>query len=291
MREKEKKMSVYKCFKSGIQQGFSRWRLAVYLWVTFLVMSILTVIPLMSIIGKNLGHSLLGQPLAMPFELSLVEIFLNNQTLLGPYISLLLVFGLVLAFFSVFLNGGLFGCTLSAEKTNLRDFLADGTRFFWRFFLSLLAYIPFLLILLILYRIMVSPLNLWTEKAVTEWPLIIASNLRMVFFLLLWTIFRLSLDLVRIILVKEDSRVIPSLRATFLFLRRHFFQFWGLFLLIGLGYLLITLVFFLLGKLFSSQQLVGLIMFIILGQAQVFFRMLARIVFISTESCYYMMNK
>ncbi|MBC7363268.1 MAG: hypothetical protein H5U07_01840 [Candidatus Aminicenantes bacterium] len=284
-------MSIYKCLQSGIQQGFSHLRLAFYLWAIFLVISVITVIPLISLIGKNLGHSLLGQPVAMPFELNLVEIFLNHQALLGPYLSLLLVFALFLAIFSFFLNGGLFGRVLSAEKTNLRDFLADGTRFFWRFFLSGLAFIPFFLILLISYRILVSPLNLWTEKAVTEWPLIIASNLKLILFLLLWTIFRLSLDLVRIILVKEGDRVIPSLRATFLFLRRHFFRFWSLFLWLGLVYLLITLVFFFLGKLFSSQQLAGLIMLIILGQAQIFFRVFFRIVFISAESCYYMMYR
>ncbi|MGB9836514.1 MAG: hypothetical protein ACPLRX_07230 [Candidatus Saccharicenans sp.] len=284
-------MSIYGCFVHGVHKGQSRFRLAVYLWLIFFVISLVAVMPLISIVGKSLGHFIPGQPIAMPFELNVAEIFLNHQEILAPYLSLLLTMGVILAIFFTFLNAGLFGRTLSEERINLKSFLLDGTHFFWRFFLSGLAFLPFLIVLLVIYRALVSPLNIWSEKAVTEWPVIISSNLRLVVFLLLWTIFRMSLDLVRIIMVKEESGLISAVRAASGFLKKHFWKFWGLFLLLGAVYLLGSLVFFLTGKLFSNQNWGGVIMLILLSQAYILFRLLTRIIFISAEGCYYLTSK
>lgn len=284
-------MSIYKCLTSGINNGLSRYRLALYLWLIFLVFSLVAAMPLISIIERNLDHSLPGQPIAMPFELRLVEVFLNHQNIFAPYISFLLVLVVILVFALVFINAGLFGRTLAEENVSFGNFLLDGTHFFWRFFLSAIMFLPFLIIILILYRILVSPFNLLSEMATTEWPLIIASNLRMVFLLLLWSIFRMSLDLVRIILVKEETGVIPAIGLAFRFLKRHFIKFWMLFLILGLIYLLLSFSLFLFGKMFSSENLVGVIMLIILSQLQVFFRLLTRVIFISAEDCFYLANK
>lgn len=284
-------MSIYKCLISGIEKGLTLYRLALYLWVFFLVFSFLAAMPLISIVEKNLGHSLPGQPVAMPFELRVVEILLNHQIIFAPYVTLLMVLVFIMAFAAAFINAGLFGRTIAEENVSLGAFFTDGTRFFWRFFISAIMFIPFLIIILILYRLLVSPLNVWTEKALTEWPLIIASNLRMVFLLLLWSIYRMSLDLVRIILVREESRVVPAFRVAFRFLKRHFLRFWILFLLLGLFYLLLMLILFLMGKIFPVENLSGVIMLIILSQIQLLFRLLSRLIFVSAENCYYLANK
>jgi len=278
--------------KPGFNRAISRFRLAVYLWLMLLLLAILAIAPVNFLLRQQLGHLYLPDHPLMPLEFSLLEVFLANQNLLAPYLSFLLVFILVSAVLFVFFSAGLFGRMLSPDPVvTFREFLADGCRHFWKFLLSLLVFLPFLVLMFLLFRLLAMPLNLWSDRAVTEWPVLIASNLRMLLLILLWTAFKLLLDLVRIIMVTESRKVIPAYASALHFLRSNFFRLWGLYLLLGVAVTLISVLWLLLARLLSSGTPTGLVLIIILGQAYVLFRLLARQVFIGVEYSYYTSRK
>ncbi|MDH7492779.1 MAG: hypothetical protein QHH44_02750 [Candidatus Saccharicenans sp.] len=285
-------MNLTICLKPGFNRTLFRFRLSVYLWLILLVLAILAMAPVNFLLHQQLGHLYLPENPLMPLELSLLEVLLANQALLAPYASFLLIFILISAVLFVFLSAGFFGRMLSPDPVvTFREFLADGCRYFWKFILSLLVFLPFLVLMLLLFRLLALPLNLWSEGAVSEWPVLIASNWRMLFLILLWTAFKLLLDLVRIIIVTESKKVIPAYASAIRFLRFNFFRLWGLYLLLGLAVTSISFLWLWLARLFSSGAPAALLLIIILGQAYVLFRLLARQAFIGVEYSYYTYRK
>lgn len=285
-------MNLILCLKTGFNRALSRFRLAVYLWLILLVLAILAIAPVNSLLRQQLGHFYLTDHPLIPLELHLLEVILANQTLLVPYISFLLVLILISAVLCIFLSAGLFGRMLSPDPVvSFREFLADSCRHFRKFLLSLLVFLPFLLLMFLLFRLLILPLKLWSNQAVTEWPVLIASNLRILVLILLWTAFRLLLDLVRIIVVTESRNVIPAYTSAFRFLRSNFFRLWGLYLLTGVVVALISLLWLLTIRLLTPGNPIGFLLIIILGQAYILFRLLARQVIIGVEYSYYILRK
>ncbi|MDD8019624.1 MAG: hypothetical protein PHU81_00335 [Acidobacteriota bacterium] len=285
-------MSSGHYLKSGFNQAISKLRLSIYLWLIIIIISLIIIAPISFQIRTNLRHLDLPQKALMPFELNLLEIILANQSLLSSYAVFFMVILLFSGLLSVFLNAGLFGQMLSqGKRPSFQNFLSDGCRHFWQFLLSLIVFIPCLLIFFLLFKLLSAPLNLWSARAVTEWPVIFAGLLRGLVLALLWSAFKLCLDLVRIIMITESKKVIAAYFSALNFFKRHFLRLWGLYLLLGLVVILISVILLLLNKLFSSVQPVGLLMLILLGQAFILFRLLARQAFIGLEFSYYSVKK
>lgn len=285
-------MSLQTYFKPGFNRSLSRFRLAVYLWLILLGLALVAIAPVNSLMRNSLGHFYLPDKPVMPFELNLAEVFLANQEIIGPYTGFLLTLLLLSGLIFTFLSAGLFGRMLSPDPVvTFREFLADGARHFWKFLLSLLVFLPFLAVLAIFFRLLAAPLNLWSSRAVTEWPVIISGNLRMLVLVLLWAAFKLLLDLVRIIMVSEQKKVIQAYVSALRFLRQNFFGLWGMYLLLGLAVIIISAVWLFVLRLFPSGSAPGVLAFIILGQAYIIFRVLARQLFIGVEYAYYQRRK
>ncbi|NPV83327.1 MAG: hypothetical protein HPY46_07085 [Candidatus Aminicenantes bacterium] len=285
-------MGLQSYLNSGFNRTISRFRLSVYIWLILLVLALLALAPINSLLRNSLGHFYLPDKPVMPFELNLAEVFLANQKILSPYFGFLLTLMLLAGLIFTFLSAGLFGRMLSPDPVvTFREFLSDGARHFWKFFQSLLLFLPFLAVLLILFRLLSAPLNLWSSRAVTEWPVIISANLRMLVLVLLWTAFKLLLDLVRIIMVSESKKVIPAYVSALRFLKRHFLGLWGLYLLLGLAVIIISAFWFFVMRLLPAGVVPGVPAFIFLGQAYIIFRVLARQVFIGVEYAYYLRRK
>ncbi|MCX8160481.1 MAG: hypothetical protein N3G18_06080 [Candidatus Saccharicenans sp.] len=285
-------MSLRTYFTPGFNRALSRFRLSVYVWLTLLALALVAIAPINSLLRNSFSHFYLTDKPSMPFELHLAEVFLANQEILGPYTGFLLTLVLLSVLIFAFLSAGLFGRMLSPDPVvTFREFLADGARYFWKFILSLLLFLPFLVILFILFRLLIAPLNLWSSRALTEWPVIIAANLRMLLLILLWTAFKLLLDLARIIMVSESKRVIPAYLSALRFLKGNFLGLWGLYLLLGLAVIIISGIWLLVLRLFPAGMVPGVLAFIILGQTYIIFRVLARQVFIGIEYAYYLRRK
>jgi len=285
-------MAVMSFIKSGFSQAISKFKLSVYLWLIVIVVSLIMVLPVNFQIRTALGHLSWPEHSLMPFEFNLVEIFLANQNLLGSYSLFLLVTLLFSAGLVVFLSGGLFGQMInSRDIVSFPNFLAAGCRYFGRFLLSLVLFIPFLLVFFLIFKLLSAPLNLWSAGAVSEWPVILAGWLSFVLLALLWPAFKVILDLVRIFMVAESKKVTVAYASALKFLGRHFFQLWGLYLLVSLAVVIISAVWLVIYRLLSPAQPGSLIVLIIAGQAYVLFRLLARQVVIGVEYNYFSMRK
>ena len=285
-------MAAINFLKSGFNQAISKFRLSVYLWLLIMAISLIIIIPISSQIRANLGHLSWSEKPLMPFELNLMEIFLASQNFLASYIIFLLIMLLFSVALSIFFRAGLFGQMLSQERSvTFRSFLADGCRYFCRFLLSLLLFIPFLLIFILLFNSLSAPLKLWSARAVSEWPVILAGLLCTLLLALLWTAFKLLLDLVRIFIVAESKKVIAAYASAFRFLSRHFFRLWGLYLQVSLAVIIISAIWLLISRLFSPTQPGSLFILILLGQAYILFRLFARQVFIAVEYSYFSTRK
>lgn len=285
-------MGVQTYLKPGFNRSLSRLRLSIYIWLILLVLALVALSPINSLLRNSLGHFYLPDKPIMPFELNLAEVFLANQEILGPYTGFLLTLLLLSSLIFTFLSAGLFGRMLSPDPVvTFREFLTDGARHFWKFLLSLLVFLPFLAVLLILFRTMATPLNLWSSRAVTEWPVIISANLRLLVLVLLWTAFKLLLDLVRIIIVTESKKIIPAYVTALGFLRHNFFGLWGLYLLLSLMVMVISALWLFVQSLVPAAAMPGVLALVILGQIYIIFRLLARQLFIGVEHAYYLRRK
>ena len=177
------------------------------------------------------------------------------------------------------------------DRVSFSHFLAAGCRYFGRFLLSLVLFIPFLAVFFIVFKLLSAPLNLWSARAVSERPVILAGWLSLVLLALLWPAFKVILDLVRIFMVAEPKKVTASYASAFKFLRHHFFQLWGLYLLVTLAVVVVSAIWLAICRLLSPAQPGSLFALILLGQAFVLFRLLARQVLIGVEYSYFSTRK
>jgi len=285
-------MAAISFLKSGFDRASQKFKLSIYLWLIIIVVSLIALLPVNFQITTALGHLSWPENSLMPFELNLVEIFLTNQNLLATYFIFLLVIILLSAVLSVFLSGGLFGQMINpGNRISFPNFLAAGCRYFGRFLLSLVLFIPFLAVFFLVFKLLSAPLNFWSAQAVSDWPVILAGWLSLVLLALLWPAFKVILDLVRIFMVAESKKVTASYASAFKFLRHHFFQLWGLYLLVTLAVVVVSAIWLAICRLLSPAQPGSLFALILLGQAFVLFRLLARQVLIGVEYSYFSTRK
>jgi len=285
-------MGAISFLKSGFNRAGQKFKLSVYLWLIIMVVCLILVLPVNSQIRTSLGHLSWPEHSLMPFELNLVEIFLVNQNLLASYFNFFLVTILLTVVLAVFLSGGLFGQMIDpVDRVSFSHFLAAGCRYFGRFLLSLVLFIPFLMVFFLVFKILSAPLNLWSARAVSERPVILAGWLSLVLLALLWPAFKVILDLARIFIVAESKKVIASYASALKFIGRHFFPLWGLYLLVTLAVVIISAIWLAICRLLSAAQPGSLFVLILFGQAFVLFRLLTRQVLIGVEYSYFSTGK
>jgi hypothetical protein len=107
--------------------------------------------------------------------------------------------------------------------------------------------------------------------------------LRLLVFLLLFSIVKMFFDYVKVALVADDSR--KAFRATlrnFRFLGRRFFKAWALFLIVGLLFVLTTLVYLAVAKALPKAGL-GPVLLFLWQQAYFLVRLWTGVLFFATE--------
>ncbi len=240
-------MSIFTLFIRGLNLALSRRRLALRLWTVHFIFSLLVIAPLAFAIRGQLAHSLSGDAALKRLDVHWLTDFSSRYLEAAPlFTGWLLAAGLVFLVLAVFLNGGIIGClSRPGARTALADFFHDCGLYFWRFlrlfFLSLPAY---LIIVGLLYRPLAGLLNSLARQAATEWPALIAGNLRLLVLVLLLGLVSMFFDYVKIGLATRGSKkVLKETWLTLKFVAGRFFKAWGLYLLAGLAFVLLTLLY------------------------------------------------
>jgi len=280
-------VKAQKAFFDGLAVSVSRIKITFFVWIVNFLFSVLVAAPLLFIIQTELARSDMAN-LLKPFDLMwLGEMIFKYQAVLGPMLSFILAAAVLYLILSVFLNGGFVGKLVDPErKLSLQSFFHDCGRFFWSFLrLFLVSFIFTAVAVGLVWRLLGAASEALTADAVTEWPVLILSNIHLILGLLFLSIVRMYFDYARIIIVRDnDRRVLRALRAAWSFLKANFFRAWGLYLLIFLFFVLVTAVAVALAQVFSSPGLVWVSLGLIAAQIFVIFRIFVKSVFITAQA-------
>ncbi len=227
-------MTIARLFKRSVNTTLTKSRMAVYLWLFNVIFGLLIAAPFCFMIRNEASRSLMGDRLIRGIDFNFLGDLITKYSDSGALLSggiIMPIFLFILL--SLFFNGGIIGRLFAeTEKPNLKDFLSDGARYYFRFFrVFIISLFVYGLVFGLLFRMIGSIFEAWTKNAVSEWPLIWAANLKFIILLLLFSIIRMFFDYVRIRLVAEDSK--KTIRATFLtfgFVFKRFFKTWALYI-------------------------------------------------------------
>ena len=279
-------MGIIRLFGQGFQKTARNGRMLGLLWVVHLLFSLLIVSPFYFLLNSQFSRSLLGERLFAGSEMlwlgDLVYRFQEIQPLLNGF---MIGAAILFLLFLVFLNGGIIGrLAASGEKVTLGNFFGDCGRYFGRLFrVFLIALLGYLLVFGILGRFISIPFRLWSKGAATQWTTLASSSLRLLVLLLLFSIVKMFFDYVKVTLVMEDSR--KTLRTTLrnvLFLGRRFFKAWGLFLLVGMLFVVATFIYLVVAKGLPKTGLGPFLLFL-WQQVYIFVRLGITVLFFATE--------
>jgi len=287
-------MGIIKIFGKGVRTAAQNSKMLAYLWVINFVFASLIIAPLFLLIRKDFGHSLLGGTLRNLGFTWLGELIYKYQNIPQAIAGWFLIPALLFGFLYIFLNGGIIGrVAAEGEKVTLQNFFGDCGRYFWRFLrVFILTVIGYLLVFGILFSLIGAAFKPWIKSASNEVPTIIASNLRTLVFLLIFTIVQMYFDYVKVSLVIRDSKkVLSTALSTLGFIGRRFVKAWVLYLFVGILFIAFTILYFLAGKVLPKDGLAAFLIAFVWGQVYIWLRIGIKLLFFSTESHFYKLNK
>ena len=279
-------MGIIKLFGQGISAASRNGRMLVLLWIVQFLFSLLVVAPFYFLLESQFSRSLTGEKLFAGTELLWLGDLLYRFQEIPPLLGGLLIGSSVLfLLLLVFLQGGIIGrIAAGEEKITLGNFFGDCGRYFGRFFrVLLLSIIGYLAVFGILGRFLSIPFRLWSKGASTQWATLLSSLLRLLVFLLIYSIVKMVFDYVKVTLVLEDSRkTVRTTLRTIRFLGQRFFKAWALFLLVGLLFVMVTVVYLVVAKSLPKTGIGPLFLFL-WQQAYILTRLWTTILFLGTE--------
>ncbi|MDH7511652.1 MAG: hypothetical protein QHH14_01750 [Clostridiales bacterium] len=287
-------MGTFKIVGSGFFTASRKARLAIYLWLANFLFSLVLVAPFYFLLQRDLARSLAGENLFKGQDLLwLGDLVYKYQDVLPLFLGWLALPSLFYLVLQVFLNGGVLGRISVGERVNLAAFLSDSARYFWRFFrVFLISIIGYVLVFGLLGRGLSAFFKIWTESASTQWTPLIASFLRLFIFLLLFSIVKMFFDYVKVGLVVEESKkTVRATLANFQFLGRRFFRAWGLFLLVGLMFIGLSIGYYLGARLIPKNSISPLVILFIWQQVYILARSWTTVLFFSTEYEFFKTHK
>ena len=240
-------MSNLKLFAKALGTTARQGRLALRLWAISLLFSLLVAAPFAAAIQGQAAHSLAADSLLARMDVDwLTDLSIRFQGAAPLVLGLLLAALLLYLLLAVFLNGGVIGGLLRpGARPTLAEFFHDCGLYFWRFFRLFLLSIPvYLLFVGLLHGLVAGLLRALTRQAASEWPLVAANGLRLLALLLLLGIVSMFLDYVKIGLAAGNRRgVLKETGRTLKLVGRRFLKAWGLYLLAGLAFVALTLLY------------------------------------------------
>ena len=276
-------MGNFKILIKGMILSYQKRRLAVRLWAINLIFSLFAVGPLFFLMMKHMSHSFSGEHALQKLDLFWLADFAYRFMNITPALLGLALLTVVLyLLLAIFLNGGIIGCLNSPEaKTTLADFFHDCGLYFWRFFRLFLLSIPvYLAVLGIFYQLIKAFLEIFNLRAATEWPALIVSNLRLLTLVLLLTVVAMFFDYVKIGLVTSGrKKVLKETWLTLKFIWRRFFKAWGLYLLAGLVYVLLTLTYLEIARLIPKNRPLLVLLVFLWQQIYILCRQVSKLLF------------
>ncbi len=280
-------MSLFKLFSRGLDLTLRKHPLAFRLWAVNFLFALLIAAPAAFLLIGHAGHSLSAGSVLNKLDVHwLTDLSSRFLDAAPAVVGLLIAAACLYLLLAVFLNGAIIGSlNRPGARTTLAGFFHDGGLYFWRFFRLLLFSIPvYLLALAIFFPLLRILLQLLQRRATTEWPVLVAGNIRILFLLLLLGLVSMFFDYVKIGLATSGRQsVLKEAWLTLKFLRGRFFRAWGLYLLAGLAFILLTLFYLEVARLLPKGRPWLVLVFFLWQQLYILGRQASRVLFFATE--------
>jgi len=280
-------MSIFTMFVAGLKRTLRERRLALRLWLASFLFTLLVVAPAAFVAHGQLAHSLIAGTVLAKLDIHWLTDLSSRYLDAAPaFLALVAVAAILYLLLVVFLNGGVIGCLRRpAGTTTLAVFFHDGGLYFWRFLRLFLLSLPFYLLALgISMPLLRITLGAIGRRAATEWPAMIVANLRFLILVLLLGIVSMFFDYVKIGLAARDGgKVLKEAWRTLKAVGRRFFRAWGLYLLAGLAFVLLTLLYLEVVRVLPKGTPFMVLAVLLWQQLYILGRQFSRILFFSSE--------
>ncbi len=280
-------MSTFKLFAKGLGLTRRKRRLAFRLWAINILFAIPLAAPFFFLAHGQLSYSLNAGNVLKTLDVDWLTDFSSRFLDAAPaYVGLVALAVCLYLLLAVFLNGGIIGALNRPEAgTTLADFFHDAGLNFWRLLRLFLLSIPtYLLVLGVCFPVVRALLEAVNRRATTEWPAIAARNARLLFLVLLLGLVAMFFDYVKIQLVTGGRRkVLAEAWRTLKFLKQRFFRAWGLYLLCGLAFILLTLFYLEIARILPQGRPLLILLAFLWQQSYVLGRQFSKMLFFATE--------
>ncbi len=281
-------MSNLKLFTKALGTTARQGRLALRLWAIYFLFSLLVAAPFAVAIQGQASHSLMADSLLARMDVDwLTDLGTRFQGAAPLVMGLLLAALLLYLLLAVFLNGGVIGGLLRpGARPTLAEFFHDCGLYFWRFLRLFLLSIPaYLLVVGALHGLVAGLLKALTRGAATEWPLVVANGLRLLALVLLLGIVSMFLDYAKIGLAAGNRRsVLREAWRTLKLVGRRFLKAWGLFLLAGLAFVALALLYLEVSRALPTGTPLLLLAVFLWQQLFVLGRQFSKVLFFASET-------
>ncbi len=280
-------MGIFKAFKNGFLLTGRKSRVIVYLWVVNILFALLLAVPFFHYFSAGLSRSLMGDAVLQKVNFLWLGDLVYQAMENGLTLSNGILFPAILFFLLyIFLNGGIVGRLIeAAEPVTLKAFFSDCGAYFWRFFKLFLISIPaYILVLGIINGITGAILNIFTENAATQWPGLIAKNIKMIVFLLSFSLVNMLMDYAKIgVVVRHETSVFKEWWRTVKFVGRRFWKTWGLYLLLAVSLVMLSLVYLEIERFIPGNSMMLILVLFLVHQAYLFVKLWFKLNFFASQ--------
>lgn len=280
-------MSIFIMFVVGLKRTLREGRLALRLWLASFLFTLLVVAPAAFALHGQVAHSLAAGGVLARLDADWLTDLSSQYLKTAPaFLALTAAALLLYLLLTVFLNGGVIGALgRPAGRTSLADFLQDCGLYFWRFLrLALLSLPVYLLVFGISMPLLRITLGAIGRRAASEWPAMIAANVRLLALVLLLGLVSMFFDYVKIGLATGGrNSVLKETWRTLKFIARRFFRAWGLYLLAGLAFVALTLLYLEVIRIMPKGTPLWVLLVLLWQQFYILGRQMSKVLFFATE--------
>lgn len=283
-------MSISIPVSDGFRQVLKNWKMLILFYLINVIWALLITLPFSGMLTKSLGNSLAAKELLQGFDFQIFFEFLKDQPLAMPSLMKnLLIFSLLYLPLTLFFMGGVIKVLYARkQKFSFPFFLVGSYEFFSRFIKLFLLWLIGAVGIVILNMLVGQGIELITKNFENEmigfWFFWLRTAIVLFFVFLLNLIF----DYSRIITVCEDrDYVFSTFRKAFGFFWKNKANTLGLYYLILLYAVLLTLIYWILAELLHFDRSISVILVILVQQIYVLCRFFIKFLFYAAQKNYY----
>ncbi|MBN2088284.1 hypothetical protein JW964_01665 [candidate division KSB1 bacterium] len=283
-------MSISISISDGFRQVLKNWKMLILFYLINFIWALLITLPFSGMLTKSLGNSLAAKELLQGFDFQIFFEFLKDQPMAMPSLMKnLLFFSLLYLPLTLFFLGGVIKVLYARkQKFSFPFFLVGSYEFFGRFVKLFLLWLIGVVGIVLFNMLVGGGINLITKNFENEmigfWFFWLRTGIVLFFVFLLNLVF----DYARIITVCEDrENIFSTFRKAFSFFWHHKGKTLGLYYMILLYAVLLTVFYWLLAELLHFDKSISVVLVILVQQVYVLARFFIKFLFYAAQKNYY----